>query len=310
MSSYQVRFWAIQKLPGKTRTRYRVRWNTGGREHCKSFATRALADAFLTTLKDAARHGTPFDPVSGQPAPATPARPDAVTWYDHARAYSQMKWPDLAAKSRRSVAEALTTITLALTGNLPEQLDPALLRQALLCYAFNHASTSRRVPAKITRALGWTAKASPPLAVLDDPDTVRAVLAACARRLDGRPAAAATARRKRAVLASALGYAVERHLLPVSPLTRVRWKPGEVAQTVDRRSMASPAQADRPAARSGPRPGITGRAHGGVLRLSVLCRVAPFRSCRAPRAGPGPARLRVGPHRPGLIRTPRRDLVD
>jgi hypothetical protein len=32
-----------------------------------------------------------------------------VTWYAHA----QMKWPDLAAKSRRSTAESLTTITLA-----------------------------------------------------------------------------------------------------------------------------------------------------------------------------------------------------
>jgi hypothetical protein len=38
------------------------------------------------------------------------------------------------------------------------------------------------------------------------PDTIRAVLNACARRLDGRPAAAATTRRKCAVL----GYAAER----------------------------------------------------------------------------------------------------
>ena len=35
-------------------------------------------------------------------------------------------------------------------------------------------------------------------------------LECCARRLDGRPAAAATTRRKCAVLASALGYAAER----------------------------------------------------------------------------------------------------
>ncbi len=245
MNSYQVRFWTIQKLPGKTRARYRVRWNTGGRERCKSFATRALADAFLTTLKDAARHGTPFDPVSGQPAPAAPARPHMVTWYEHACAYSQMKWPDLAAKSRRSVAEALTTITLALSAPRSRPPEPALLRRALLCYAFNHASNTRLVPAEITRALDWTAKASPPLAGLDDPDTVRAVLADCARRLDGKPAAAATARRKRAVLASALGHAVERHLLPASPLTGIHWKPAEVAQTVDRHSVASPAQAAR-----------------------------------------------------------------
>jgi hypothetical protein len=42
----------------------------------------------------------------------------------------------------------------------------------------------------------------------------RAVLSACARRLDGRPAAAATTRRKCAVLVNPLGYALERRLLP------------------------------------------------------------------------------------------------
>jgi hypothetical protein len=308
VNSYQVRFWAVQKLPGKTRTRYRARWNTGGREHCKSFATRALADAFLTTLKDAARHGTPFDPGSGQPAPATLARPHAVTWYEHARAYSQVKWPDLAAKSRRSVAEALATITLALSAPRSMPPEPALLRRALLCYAFNHASTSRSVPAEITRALDWTAKASPPLAALDDPDTVRAVLAACARRLDGRPAAAATARRKRAVLASVLGYAVKRDLLPVSPLTGIRWKPAEVAQTVDRRSVASPAQAARllEAVR------VQGRRgeHMEALRLPVLRGAAPLRSRRPPRGRPDPARRRVGSHRPRVLRAPRGYLVD
>jgi hypothetical protein len=106
-----------------------------------------------------------------------------------------MKWPSLAAKSRRSVAEALTTITLALTGPRPGPPGPEILRRALLCYAFNHADATRPVPAEITCALDWAAKASPPVAAPDDPDTVRAVLSPCARRLDGRPAAAATTRR-------------------------------------------------------------------------------------------------------------------
>ncbi|HEY7432175.1 MAG TPA: tyrosine-type recombinase/integrase [Streptosporangiaceae bacterium] len=244
MTTYHVRFWDIRKISDTARGRYRVRWAAGGREHCKSFATKALADAFLTTLKDAARDGTPFDLATGQPARPVPARA-AVSWYDHARAYSQMKWPDLAAKSRRSVAEALTTITLALTAPRPRAPGPDLLRRALFGYAFNAASATRPVPAEITRALDWAANASLPVAALEDPDTIRAVLSACARRLDGRPAAAATSRRKRAVLASALGYAVERRLLPASPLSQLQWKAAEVAQTVDRRSVASPAQAAR-----------------------------------------------------------------
>jgi len=69
MTSYQVRFWDTKKISDTTRGRYRVRWAAGGREHCKSFATKAFADAFLTTLKDAARDGTPFDPATGLPAP-------------------------------------------------------------------------------------------------------------------------------------------------------------------------------------------------------------------------------------------------
>ena len=69
MTSYQARFWEIRKISDTTRGRYRVRWAVAGREHCKSFATKALADAFLTTLKDAARDGTPFDRPPGCPPP-------------------------------------------------------------------------------------------------------------------------------------------------------------------------------------------------------------------------------------------------
>ena len=245
MTSYHVRFWDTKKISDTARGRYRVRWAVGGREHCKSFTAKALADAFLVTLKHATRDGRPFDPATGQPAPPRQAGRPAVTWYEHARAYAQMKWPDLAAKSRRSTAEALTTITLALAEPRRNAPDPGVLRRALFAYAFNAASASRPVPAEITRALDWIAKASLPVAALEEPEAVRAVLNACARRLDGRPAAATTTRRKRAVLASALGYAVERRLLPASPLGQIRWKAKEVAETVDRRSVASPAQAGR-----------------------------------------------------------------
>jgi len=245
MTCYQARFWDIKKISDTARGRHRVRWATGGREHCKSFATKALADAFLTTLKDAARDGTPFDPVTGLPARPKPTAPAEVTWYEHARGYAQMKWPGLAAKSRRATAEALTTITLALTGRHPKAPGPEVIRRALFGYAFNAASTGRPVPAEITMALEWIAKASMPVAALDEPATVRAALNACARRLDGKPAAATTTRRKRAVFANALGYAVELRLLPASPLDRVQWKASAVAETIDRRSVANPAQAGR-----------------------------------------------------------------
>jgi hypothetical protein len=137
----------------------------------------------------------------------------------------------------------LTTITLALTRPRLAFPDPAVLRQALLSYAFNAASARQPVPADIPRALAWIAKVSLPVAALEEPDTVRGVLNACARRLDGKPAAATTVRRKRAVFANALGYAVERRLLPASPLGQIQWKAADVAEIVDRRSAANPAQA-------------------------------------------------------------------
>ena len=66
---------------------------------------------------------------------------------------AQMKWPDLAAKSRRSTAEALTTITLALTRPRRGAPDPDVLRRALFGWAFNPA-TRQPAPADITARTG------------------------------------------------------------------------------------------------------------------------------------------------------------
>ena len=225
--------------------------------------------------QDAARDGTPFDTATGLPAPPSTARGGDVTWYEHACAYSQMKWPDLAAKSRRSTAEALTTITLALTRPRLGVPDPAVLRQALLSHAFNAASARQPVPADIPRALAWIAKASLPVAALEEPDTVRGVLNACARRLDGKPAAATTTRRKRAVFANALGYAVERRLLPASPLGQIQWKAADGRR--DR----------RPPLRRQPRPGRAapgGRPGAGPARASTWKRSSA--ACTTPRCAP------------------------
>jgi integrase len=69
------------------------------------------------------------------------------------------------------------------------------------------------------------------------------VLGACARTQAGKPAAATTQRRKRAVFYNAIGYAVEEGLLPANPVDRIQWKAPGVAETVDRRVVASPDQA-------------------------------------------------------------------
>ena len=70
MNSYDVRFWDIKKVGDTAKGRWRVRWAVAGREHCKSFPARPLADGFLASLKDAVRDRQPFDPATGLPVTA------------------------------------------------------------------------------------------------------------------------------------------------------------------------------------------------------------------------------------------------
>ena len=55
MNSYDVRFWDPKKIGDTAKGRWRVRWAVAGREHCKSFPARPLADGFLADLKKAVR---------------------------------------------------------------------------------------------------------------------------------------------------------------------------------------------------------------------------------------------------------------
>jgi hypothetical protein len=76
----------VRRLGNGTAARFRVRWAVDGREHCKSFKARPLADGFLTELKDAVRYRRPFNPRTGLPDAETTGD-ELVTWYQHARAY-------------------------------------------------------------------------------------------------------------------------------------------------------------------------------------------------------------------------------
>ena len=241
MDSYDVRFWAIRKLGTGSTARFRVRWAVDGREHCKSFKGRPLADKFLGGLKDAVRDRRPFNPRTGLPDAET-TEEEMITWYEHARSYAEAKWPNLAPVSRRSVAEAMVTVTIALTTKEPGAPEGKVLRQALFAWAFNPATRDTGPPPEIAAVLDWAERASLPVADLEDTATVRLALTACARNLNGKPAAGSTQRRKRSVFYNALGYAVEQGHLAANPVDRIQWTTPAVAQTVDRRVVVSPAQ--------------------------------------------------------------------
>ena len=184
----------LHGAPGGTGARYRVRWAVDRREHCKSFKARPLDDGFLTGLKDAVRNRRPFGPRTGLPGAET-AEGEMISWYAHARAYTEAKWPNLAPVSRRSVAEALVTVTIALSTKEPGAPEPRVLRQALFAWAFNPATRDTIPPPHIAAALDWAERASLPVTDLEDTATVRLALGAAPRtwpgsRRPGRPSGA------------------------------------------------------------------------------------------------------------------------
>jgi hypothetical protein len=242
MASYDVRFWDIRRLGNGGGARFRVRWAVDGSEHCKSFRARPLVDGFLAGLKDAVRDRQPFNPRTGLPDAGT-AEGEMITWYGLACAYTEAKWSNLPPVSRRSVAEALVTVTVALTGKEPGAPEPRVLRQALFGWAFNPATRDTSPPPEISAALDWAEHASLPITELEETATVRLALAACARTLTGKAAAGSTQRRKRSVFYNAFGYGVEQGHLAANPVDRIQWTTPAVAQTVDRRVVVSPAQA-------------------------------------------------------------------
>ena len=241
MNAFDVRIHAIRRRKNKRRP-FEVRWRVAGRDKSKSFLTRALADSYRAELVRAARQGLEFDPATGEPLWWAVPEPALTTWLEHAVAYADMKWPRLAPHSRASLADALATVTLALTRPASGRPQARTLRAALYRHAFNPTRRATTTDPAVARALGWLARASLPVTQLSDPRVTRATLDALMLRLDGSRAAASTIARKRAVFHDAAGYAVELGLLPANPVSQVRWTPPKAAAAVNPQTVASPAQ--------------------------------------------------------------------
>jgi len=190
-----------------------------GQAWSRSFISRGLADSYRAELVRATRQGLEFGPASGEPVLwGIPPVPDS-TWYQHAVAFADIKWPRLAPHSRASMAEALATVTPELTGPIAGRPPARMLRAALYRHAFNPHRRHAPVDPATARALGWLEQASLPVQQLHDPRVIRLAPGAVAVRLDGHLAAANTVTRKHAVFHDALGYAAELGLLPANPLS-------------------------------------------------------------------------------------------
>ncbi|MGW5261796.1 tyrosine-type recombinase/integrase [Microbispora sp. NPDC004025] len=241
-TSYDVKFWAITRNESSKTPSYVVRWKVGGRQKSKTFRTKALAENFLSDLRQAAKRGEPFDVETGLPLSMLQAK-SARTVFDFVRAYIEMKWPHAAAKSRDSMSDALATALPALVKERPGCPDAETLRTALRKYALLPEGKRPDAPPAMARAIRWLEGASLDLTDLGETKTVRLALDALALRLDGKAASANTVRRKRAVLHAVLEYAVELEELSANPLHRIKWKPPKTTETVDPRVVVNPRQA-------------------------------------------------------------------
>lgn len=242
-TTYDVRIWKTRVYEGQRGNTYYVRWSVAGKERKEPFKKRALADSFRSQLLAAASKGEAFDVASGRPVTMARQSRD-ISWYEFACKYVDLKWPHVAATTRRTHAEALTAVTSLLLRTDRGKPDDKLIRKALCRWAFN---TNRRHdphrPAEIRAALRWVAKHTHPVSALADPQVLRPVLDGLTVRLDGTPAAPSVISRRRKILNAAVEYAVELKLLPTNPIPALKWKAPKPVMAVDPRSVPNPMQA-------------------------------------------------------------------
>ncbi|WP_433210987.1 tyrosine-type recombinase/integrase [Dactylosporangium sp. CS-047395] len=249
MSTYDVRIWSIRehkgkdRKTGKPRSTYRVRWGVAGKEFGESFQTRALAESFRSRLMVAQREGVAFDEPTGLPEPMAREK-KTRSWYQHAVAFVDMKWPHASPNHRKGIAETLATVTPALLLATRGAPNVDTMRAALYGWVFNtSARKAGPPPARLASAVAWIEENTVNLSALMDADLVRKALNALALRMDGKSASASTVARKRAVFSGALKYAVELRFIDRHPLTLVSWTAPKKKDGVDRGVVVNVAQA-------------------------------------------------------------------
>jgi hypothetical protein len=155
-TTYNVRVWKIEPVEGKRATAYRVRWIVAKRRKSETFGTKKLAESFRSALVAAARKGEAFDVASGLPVSMMP-KETGPTWLAFAMDFIDMKWPDASPGHRRSTADGLVTITLAMTTSADRPPDAELLRKALRTWAFSTTARAKspEPPAEYADVLAW-----------------------------------------------------------------------------------------------------------------------------------------------------------
>jgi len=135
-ASYDIRVWAIRVYKGRRGTSYTVRWQVAGSPRQQTFTTRKLAESFRAGLITATRSGAQFFASDGLPASMRTSQMGR-SWYAHACAFMDMKWTHASPGHRRSLADALVSVTAAMVADSRDIPDSPALRKALSGWSFN-----------------------------------------------------------------------------------------------------------------------------------------------------------------------------
>lgn len=257
-TSFDVRFHKTDVYKGKRGVTYWVRWSVAREPFKEPFKGSTLAKSFRSTLESAAKNGEAFDVTSGLPVSWQQKETAAMSCYDLVRSFVDMKWPDAAPKSRKSIADTLAPITEALLTTDKGRPEHQVMRRAIraLC---NPTVREAKQPDEIANALDWLSRNMRSVVELDNPDVLRQVVSRFEKKLDGTRAATDTVRLRRTTFGGMLDYAVEKKALTANPFKTVKTKKSKaVLQQVDRRCVANPVQF-RTVLREVPHVGRTGR---------------------------------------------------
>jgi len=226
--SYDIKIWAIRRYEGKKRSTYQVRWAVNGEEKNDTFATHALADAFRSKLVSYQRKGVAFHTGTGLPEPMMRER-SARSWYEHICRYVNEKWDEAAPKSRKSIADALATVTPVLLKPEKRGMSDAVIREAVYGWiCVKPLRVAGNPPKRLVPVLEYLEQNAIDMTLFNDrtagPEATRRALAVLGQTLDGKSAARTTYARKRAVFYNSLEFGIEDGILTFNPIDRIKIK--------------------------------------------------------------------------------------
>ena len=309
MDSYDVRFWDIKKLGNGTAARYRVRWAVDGREHCKSFKARPLADGFLDRPEGRGPRPAALQPPHrparrrghrrrgghlvrprprlhrgqvGEPRPGLAPVGRRGPGHRHHRPHRE------GAGRARPEGAAAGAVRLGVQPRHPRH-HPAAPRSPPPSTGPN-APRSRSPSWKTPRLCGWRWPPAPrPWPASRRPGRPSGASGRCSTTPSATPSNSGPSARTRSTGSSGPP--------PPSP------------QSVDRRVVVSPAQAGTLLAAAG-RLGQRGEHLEAFFASPLLRGAAPVGGGHAPRGRPAPAEDRVGTDRPVGLRIAGRAGLD